>query len=138
MQQGYEKQFAKDFSVAIELCTQGLKAVANNPAGWTSLGICYQAVDDFTNAYLSYKRAYCMDRNGQVANLYFIAVLDEHFGKGSEAWNNYRTYIREDPHGNYVAIAQQGVDSLVRNIGATQRIHTEFTSGPAACSPPAH
>lgn len=124
MQQGYQKQLANDYKGAIELYVKGLQQYPNNAAGWTSLGACYQAVDDFTNAYTSYKKGYDQDNKGQVGNLYFMAALDENFGKGAQALGEYQTYILKDPRGAYAAAAQGRISALKANPNNVQKMQT--------------
>lgn len=124
MQQGYQKQLANDFAGAIPLYEQGLKQYPNNAAGWTSLAACYQATDNFQKAYDAYKKGYDLDSKGQVGNLYFMAVLDENFGKGNQAWNEYRDYVARDPRGAYASAAQGRIAALGKNVNDVQKLQT--------------
>lgn len=124
MQEGYAKQTAGDLAGAIPLYEQGLKQYPNNAAGWTSLAACYQGTDNFQKAYDAYKKGYDLDPKGQVGNLYFMGILDENFGKGNQAWNEYRDYVAKDPRGAYTSDAQSRIARLGKNVNDVQKLQT--------------
>ncbi|MBA3994088.1 MAG: hypothetical protein C0469_11225, partial [Cyanobacteria bacterium DS2.3.42] len=124
MNDGYQKQTAGDFAGAIPLYEQGLKQYPNNAAGWTSLAACYQATDNFQKAYDAYKKGYDLDQKGQVGNLYFMGILDENFGKGNQAWNEYQDYVKRDPRGAYASDAQSRIARLGKNVNDVQKLTT--------------
>jgi len=124
MQQGYAKQTAGDAAGAIPLYEQGLKQYPNNAAGWTSLAACYQATDVFQKAYDAYKKGFDLDQKGQVGNLYFMGILDENFGKGNQAWNEYSDYVKRDPSGAYASDARSRVARLGKNVNDVQKLQT--------------
>ena len=124
MNEGYQKQTAGDFAGAIPLYEQGLKQYPNNAAGWTSLAACYQATDNFQKAYDAYKKGYDLDPKGQVGNLYFMGILDENFGKGNQAWNEYQDYVKRDPRGAYAGDAQSRIARLGKNVNDVQKLTT--------------
>lgn len=124
MQEGYQKQTAGDFAGAIPLYEKGLQQYPNNAAGWTSLAACYQATDAFQKAYDAYKKGYDLDPKGQVGNLYFMGILDENFGKGNQAWNEYRDYVAKDPRGAYASDAQSRIARLGKNVNDVVKLQT--------------
>ncbi len=124
MNEGYKKQTAGDNAGAIPLYEQGLKQFPNNAAGWTSLAAAYQATDAFQKAYDAYKKGYDLDPKGQVGNLYFMGILDENFGKGNQAWNEYRDYVAKDPRGAYVSDAQSRIARLGKNVNDVVKLQT--------------
>ncbi|HEY9784708.1 MAG TPA: tetratricopeptide repeat protein [Candidatus Obscuribacterales bacterium] len=124
MEEGYKKQLAQDYKGAIELYQKGLQQYPDNAAGWTSLGACYQAVDDFANARSSYQKGYDLDKKSQSENLYFMAVLDENFGQGAKAAQEYTAYLQANPKGTWAVQAQQRASTLKVNPNATQKIQT--------------
>ncbi len=124
MQQGYAKQTAGDLAGAIPLYEQGLKQYPNNAPGWTSLAACYQGTDNFQKAYDAYKKGYDLDQKGQVGNLYFMGILDENFGKGNQAWNEYQDYVKRDPSGAYAGDARSRIARLGKNVNDVQKLTT--------------
>lgn len=125
MEEGYKKQLAKDYQGAIELYKKGLDSYPNNAAGWTSLGACYQAIDDFSNARNAYQKGYDTDKKSQSENLYFIGVLDENFNQGTKALQDYQSYLIANPKGAYVAMAQARISALKANPNEVQKLQTQ-------------
>ena len=125
MDEAVKKHGAGDLAGAIELYQKGLAVYPDNAHGWTNLAVAYQAMDDFARARENYQKALAIDAKGEADNNYFIAAIDEHFGDGNKALQEYQRYVTSAPKGSYVALAQQRVKELSVNPTKTQKLVTQ-------------
>ncbi len=119
-----EKQTAGDLAGAIAMYNQALQLIPKNAPLWTNLGSAYQNSDDFQNARNAYQKALDLDKKASCANYYLLAKIDEHFGKASDALNNYRKYLSECGGGQFSADANDRVKILAQG-GPTQKLSTQ-------------
>ena len=125
-------QTAGDFAGAIEKYREALKADPNNGGVHTNLASALQQTEDFNGARSEFQTGYNVDKKGQVGNLYFMAVIDEHFGKGQQALNEYSQYVREAGTGGaYYGLAQGRIKALMMNVNGTQKIVTQAEANAA-------
>ena len=125
MAKAVELHGAGKLAEAIEQYQQALAITPNNAHGWTNLAAAYQGMDDFARARDSYQKAVTIDPKTEVDNHYFIALIDEHFGKGPQALQGYQKYVASAPRGQYVALAQERIKALTANPNATQKLATQ-------------
>ncbi len=125
MDEAIKKHGAGDLAGAIQLYQQGLAILPNNPGGWTNLAAAYQASDDFQRAKDAFQKALDQDQKGQVDNLYFIALIEEHFGLGAQALKTYQKYVFAAPARQYTKPAQERIKVLSANTTATQKLTTQ-------------
>ncbi len=123
--QAVAKQQAGDNAAAINLYKQALQLIPGNAKVWTNLGSCYQQTDAFDLARDAYDKGYKADPKGEVANLFFMARIDENYGKGQNAFNLYNQYVREaGASGAYLADAKARISVLQKDVSATQKLAT--------------
>lgn len=123
--QAVAKQQAGDNAAAIPLYKQALLLIPGNAKVWTNLGSTYQQTDQFDLARDAYEKGYKADPKGEVANLFFMARIDENFGKGQIALNEYAQYVKEaGASGAYIADAKARMVALQNNIKDTQKLAT--------------
>lgn len=120
-----EKQTAGDLPGAIALYNQALQLIPKNAALWTNLGSAYQNSDDFQNARNAYQKALDLDKKTQCANYFLLAAIDEHFGRGNDALNNYRKYVLECGGGQFANNANDRIKVLAQNPANTQKLSTQ-------------
>ncbi len=132
-------QTAGDLAGAIDKYREALKLDPNNGSIHTNLASALQQSEDFNGARAEFQTGYNVDKKGQVGNLYFIAVIDEHFGKGQIALNEYSQYVREaGAAGSYVGLAQQRIKALMANVNGTQKIVTQAEAAAAQATSQAY
>lgn len=124
LEEAVAKHQAGDLAAAIPLYEQALQIDPNNAAAHTNAAAARQASDDFTGAYTDYQAAYKLDPKGQSEVLYFLGALDENFGRGQQALQNYRNYVTNNPKGQFLKYAQDRVSALSQNIQATAKLPT--------------
>lgn len=131
--QAVQKQTAGDLPGAIELYKQALAMDPNNASIHTNYATALQGTEDFAGARTEFEKGLNLDRKANLQNLYFMAVIDEHFGKGQIALNEYRQYAQEaGPSGTYTSAANLRVKALMANVNATQKIVTQAEASKAA------
>lgn len=122
--QALAKHKAKDYIAACELYNKALEDVPNNAGVIYNLASAQYAMQDYVSARKSYQRAYELDKAGQVANLYFIATIDENNNNGPQARNEYVQYLQAAPTGTYAAQAKARAEVLGKG-GPTIKIKSE-------------
>ena len=132
LDQAFKLQTAGDLKGAIEQYRQALTMDPNNASVHTNLGICLQGTEDFPGARSEFEKGLQLDRKTNIGNLFTMAVLDEHFGKGALALQEYKQYCSEAPGGAYVAQAKPRIAALTANPNATQKIVTQEQANQAA------
>jgi tetratricopeptide (TPR) repeat protein len=120
-----QKQSSGDIPGAIELYKQALAVVPKNAKLHTNLGIAYQNMDNFAAAREEYMLGYNNDNKGEIDNLFLVANIDEHYGKGKEALANYTKYLQYAPKGTYAKQANDRYQKLYFNPNAVQRLTTQ-------------
>ena len=115
---------AGDFAKAADLYGQVIQMVPKIAKMHTSRAAALQAGDDFKNALDEYQKAFDLDPKGEKENLYFIAALNDHFGRGTQALPLYRKYLLENPSGPYVTQARSRADALSKDVTKTVKIPT--------------
>lgn len=125
MDEAIRKHGAGDYAGAVPLYLQALAITPNNAHGWTNLAAAYQAADDYAHARDTFQKALSLDGKGEAENWYFIAAIDENYGQGAKALQEYRSYLQAQPRGNYAALAQQRAQALTANLNATQKLVTQ-------------
>ena len=124
VEQAVEKQKAGDLQGAITLYQQALQLIPNNARTWTNLATAQQQADNFQQARDSYQKGYNIDKKGEVGNLYLMGLIDENYGKGSQALSLYNQYLKAAPTGDYVQLANERVAALTKNVNDTQKLLT--------------
>ncbi|HEY9793242.1 MAG TPA: tetratricopeptide repeat protein, partial [Candidatus Obscuribacterales bacterium] len=119
-----KKYSAGDYAGAITLYKQALQTIPNDPSIHTDLASSLQATDDFSGALQEYETAYKLDPKVSAEDLYFIAALKEHFGRGADALNNYREYLTKNPSGKFKQYANDRVGVLAKNPNNVQHLQT--------------
>lgn len=122
--QALEAYNSGDFCKAADLYLQVIQIVPSVANMHTSRAASAQACDNFAVALEEYQKAYELDPKSEGDNLYLIAVLKEHFGKGPDALSTYRKYLTERPAGKYASLARQRVDQLAKDVSKTAKIPT--------------
>jgi tetratricopeptide (TPR) repeat protein len=120
----YDKQTAGDLVGAIARYLEAVALDGDNGSIWMNLGVAYQGHDEFPKAYDAYAKAYQLAPKDCVDCLYFLAQIDENFGRGQMALNRYMEYIQRAPSGTYVDQCRKRGMALRTNIAATERMTT--------------
>ncbi len=120
-----KKYTSGDYPGAVELYRKALQVVPNNAPVHTDLASCLQATDDFAGARAEYQKAFDVDPKGQIEDLYFIGALDEHFGRGAQALDEFRKYLMLNPRGKFISYAQSRAAVLSKNPNDTQKLQTQ-------------
>jgi len=125
IQQAFQKFKDKDYAGAIELYQQALKLKVDSAALWFNLASAEYQRQNFQAARDAYTKALQIDPKGQVNDIYFIAAIDENFGRGSDAIGNYQRYLAQAPGGTYVGQAKERLQALNKNPNDTIKIKSE-------------
>ncbi len=125
MDEAIKKHTAGDLAGAIPLYLQALAITPNNAHGWTNVAGAYQAMDDYNKARDAYQKALSLDPKGESEGWYFVGNIDENFGRGATAIQDYQRYLQAQPGGSYAALAKARVQALTANPAATQKIVTQ-------------
>lgn len=133
-----KKQQAGDLAGAIAGYQKALTLIPGNARVWTNLGTAQQQMEQWIDAAKSYQKAYELDAKGEVANLYFLGILDENAGNGVEALSKYKHYLQKDPVGTYVKDANDRVARLMANVKDTVKIVTKAEAANAATADEAY
>lgn len=123
--QAVQLQTAGNVAAAIDLYNQATALVPKNARLWTNLASAYQNTDQYAKARDCYQRALALDPKGEVANWYFIAVLDENANNGPAAFKEYQQYITAAPNGPYASAAQSRISTLGLNPNNVVRLQTQ-------------
>ncbi len=124
IEQAVQKQQAGEIPQAIDLYQKALSVLPNRAMIWRNLGTAYQHGDDFGNARAAYQKAWDLDPKAEQANLYFMAAIDEHYGQGAKALEEYRKYLSLLPAGELAGQAKERVSALTANINDTKKLLT--------------
>jgi tetratricopeptide (TPR) repeat protein len=119
-----QKQRGGDLSGALTLYAQASQIAPKNARLWTDMGTAYQQSDHFQEARDAYQKGYDLDNKSEVEDLYLMAVLDENFGNGNKAYQNYQKYVSQAPTGTYAAQAKARIKALAANVNDTQKLAT--------------
>lgn len=125
LDEAFKLQTAGDLKGAIDKYRQALTMDPNNASVHTNLAACLQGVEDFNGARSEFEKGLLADRKVNIGNLYFMAVLDENFDKGTLALQEYKQYVLEAPTGPYAAQAKPRIAALTANPKNTQKIVTQ-------------
>jgi tetratricopeptide (TPR) repeat protein len=125
LDEAVKKHAAGDYAGAVQLYLQGLQIIPNDAHSWTNIAGAYQAMDDYTHARDAFQKGVTLDPKNEAENWYFIAAIDENFGQGPKALQEYQKYVQALPKGSYVALAQQRIAALTANPAAVQKIVTQ-------------
>jgi len=90
--------------------------VPKNARIWTNLGQAYQLTDDFADARDAYTKAVGIDPKAESTDWYLLAKLAENFGQGSDAVQDYRKYLLDNPTGQYANDTNARLSALSRDI----------------------
>lgn len=115
---------AGDFAKAADLYGQVIQIVPNIAKMHTSRAAALQAGDDFNGALQEYQKGFDLDPKGEKENLYLIASLHDHFGRGAQALTLYRKYMTESPTGQYIQQAKARAGELAKDVTKTAKIPT--------------
>lgn len=124
IEQAVQKQQAGDIPQAIDLYQKALAVLPNRAMIWRNLGTAYQHGDDFGNARAAYQKALELDPKSEQANFYFMAAIDEHYGQGSKALDEYKKYLSLLPQGELASQAKERIAALSANINDTKKLLT--------------
>ncbi len=113
-----------DLSGAIPMYQQALTINPENAHTWTNLAGAQQGLDDFAAARESYQKALQYDAKGESDDWYFLGQLDENFGQGQKALQDYQRYTLDQPKGKYAEFAQGRIRVLAANPASTQKMMT--------------
>ncbi len=127
-----KKQIGNDFVGAAAGYRKALEVVPKNAKVHTDLATCLQQIDDFNGARDEYQRGLDYDKKSERENLYFLAVLDEHFNKGQAAYEKYLNYVKDNPNGAYFGEAQARIKELSVNVLKTNHLVTRAAQEKAA------
>jgi tetratricopeptide (TPR) repeat protein len=122
--QAVQKQTSGDLAGALQLYGQASLIAPKNARLWTDMGTALQQSDKFQEALDAYQKGYDLDNKNEVGDLYLMGVLNENFGQGNQAYQNYQKYVSQAPSGQYVAQAKARIKALAQNVGATQKLAT--------------
>lgn len=124
---GLKRQQEKNYVGAIELYQQALRLQPEDSQKSLvlfNLASAQYTHEDYSSALDSYKESLEANRN-QTDALYFIAVIEEHSGKGALAQESYQKYVAQAPHGKYEKSANERIAALKRDISSTRKIKSE-------------
>lgn len=119
-----QKQTSGDIAGALTLYGQASLIAPKNARLWTNMGTALQQSDRFQEARDAYQKGYDLDNKNEAGDLYLIAVLDENFGQGSRALQNYLKYVGQVPTGLYITQAKARIKALSANVSDTQKLST--------------
>jgi tetratricopeptide (TPR) repeat protein len=125
IEEAIKKHTAGDLNGAVELYKAALVHVPKNARLHTNLATALQALDKFAEARDEYQKAVGLDAKAEVDDWYFIGAIDEHFNKGSQAWQDYSRYVQLAPKGSYFSLAQARMKDLQINPNNTQKLKTQ-------------
>jgi tetratricopeptide (TPR) repeat protein len=125
IQQAFQKFKDKDYAGAIDLYKQALTLKPDSAALWFNVASAEYQRQNFQAARDAYTKALQIDPKGQVNDIYFIAAIDENFGRGSDAIGNYQRYLAQAPTGTYVQQAKDRLQVLNKNPNDTIKIKSE-------------
>jgi tetratricopeptide (TPR) repeat protein len=128
------KQNAEDYKGAISLYEQALQLVPKNARVWTNTASAYYALDDFNDAYIDFKKALDLDAQTEKLNWYSLAAIDDNFGRGKQALDEYNKFVSINPGDSHVSAAQERMHALAANPGATKQLptHSQVKNAQAA------
>jgi tetratricopeptide (TPR) repeat protein len=106
------------------LYEQALQLAPKNARLWTNLGSAYYSADDFNRAYEAFKKALDLDAKAEKLNLFSLAAIDENFGRGVQALDEYRRFVSQNPGDKLIGRANDRIKALTANIRATQPLPT--------------
>ncbi len=116
------KHQAKDYAGAIDGYQAALAIQPANAPLWFNLASAQYAMENYSRARDAYQKAFEIDPKGQVDDLYLMAVIDEHYGKGPVAQGEYLKYLSQAPSGKYSVAAKERLTALNKNPNDTQKI----------------
>ena len=125
IEEAVKRHQAKDYGGAIGLYQQALGFKPNNAGLWFNLASAQYSRQDYARAREAYTKALEIDHKGQINDLYFIAAIDDNFGRGADALAEYKKYFAEAPQGNYAQAAKDRVAALNKDITATVKIKSD-------------
>ncbi|MBI4533729.1 MAG: tetratricopeptide repeat protein, partial [Candidatus Melainabacteria bacterium] len=125
MDEAIQKHSSGNLTGALELYQKALAIAPNDAHGWTNLAALYQQMDDFTRARECFQKALDLNPKGEIDNYYFIALIDEHFGQGSRALQDYQKYVSLAGARQYTQASQDRIKVLTINPNNTQRLTTQ-------------
>jgi tetratricopeptide (TPR) repeat protein len=121
-----KKQTAGDLPGAIAGYKQALQLDPNNAGIHINLGSALNSTEDWAGARAEFDKGLSLDRKAQIGALYFIGLIDENFGKGQLALQEYKQYVAEaGPSGAYYGLAQGRIKTLSANPNDTQKFTTQ-------------
>jgi len=121
-----KKHAAKDYAGAIPLYMQALTLRPKSGSLWYNLASAQYAAQNYLEARESYQHALSADPKGQIDCLYLIGSIDENYGKGAQALQNYLKYLQTaGPSARYAAITKERVAALNKNISDVVHIKSE-------------
>jgi len=122
--QAAEKQAKGDNAGAIEMYKQVLVKTPQNARVMTNIAIALQATDKFQEAREWYQKAYDLDNKNEVGDLFWMAKIDENFGNGNKAYQEYQQYLHQAAKGQYAGDAQDASKRLASNVANTVKLQT--------------
>lgn len=138
LNEAIQKHQAGDLPGAIELYKKAIALDPRNAKTHTNLATAYQASDNFAAARSEFQQAYDLDNKGEVDNLYYMGVLEEHFGHGPQALQLYVKYLQQAPKGTCAALANERYKALYVNANDTKKITTQAQAQQAAAASQAY
>lgn len=127
-EEGAKKFQMQDYEGAINAYQNGLAIVPNYGRGWTMIGAAYEQLERWDKARLHYQKGLEADKKTEVANFYFIGILDENAGNGQMALEDYENYVLAQPEGPHADDSIARIARLKANINAVARIATDNTN----------
>jgi tetratricopeptide (TPR) repeat protein len=125
IQQAFQKFKDKDYAGAIDLYRQAIRLKPDSAALWFNVASAEYQRQNYQAARDAYTKALQIDPKGQVNDIYFIAAIDENFGRGSDAIGNYQRYLAQAPGGTYAQVSKERLGVLNKNPNDTQKIKSE-------------
>lgn len=120
-----KEQTSGDVTAALEDYQAALKYNPADSIIWTNYGTALQQTDAFSDARTAYEKAYKLDAKNHADNVFLMAAIDEHLGKGQVALQEYQSYLSSAPtNAQYLQEAKTRVGALTRDVAGTRKLTT--------------
>lgn len=111
-----QKYGEKDYAAAIDLYQQAFVILPKNSALAHNLATALYVRQQYDRAQELFKTSVALDPKEQADDLFTIAAIDEHFGRGKDALDCYRDYLSSSPNGTHSARAKERIEALTVNM----------------------
>lgn len=107
-----QKFSQKDYTAAIDFYQQAFAILPKNAALAHNLATALYVRQQYDKSQEYLKASVALDPKGQADDLFTIATIDEHFGRGKDALDSYRDYLSSSPNGVHSERAKERVEAL--------------------------